>query len=61
MIYDISPRITLRHDMSILKGLALKDVPEGTYELIALPLTLVGFDASPGRAILRSDAEEAPL
>lgn len=43
----------LGHDMSILEGLVLKDVPEGTYELIALPLPLVGFDASPVRAILR--------
>jgi arylformamidase len=43
----------LRHDMSILEGLLLKHVPEGIYELIALPLRLVGFDASPVRAILR--------
>ncbi len=43
----------LRHDMAILEGLVLKDVPEGSYELIALPLPLVGFDASPVRAILR--------
>jgi arylformamidase len=46
----------LRRNMSILEGLVLKDVPEGIYELIALPLPLVGFDASPVRAILRSDA-----
>jgi arylformamidase len=44
----------LRCDMAILEGLVLKDVPEGTYELIALPLPLVGFDASPVRAVLRS-------
>jgi len=44
----------LRHDMAILEGLVLKDVPEGMYELIALPLPLVGFDASPVRAVLRS-------
>lgn len=43
----------LRHDMTILEGLVLKDVPEGDYELIALPLRLAGFDASPVRAILR--------
>jgi arylformamidase len=30
------------------------DVPEGIYELIALPLPLVGFDASPVRAVLRT-------
>jgi arylformamidase len=47
----------LRHDMSILEGLVLKDVPEGTYELIALPLPLVGFDASPVRAVLRTASD----
>ncbi|MEW4567309.1 cyclase family protein [Tautonia sp. JC769] len=40
--------------MTILEGLVLADVPEGRYELIALPLRLVGFDASPVRAILRT-------
>jgi arylformamidase len=44
----------LKHDMAILEGLVLARVPEGVYELIALPLPLVGFDASPVRAILRS-------
>jgi arylformamidase len=44
----------LHHDMAILECLALADVPEGLYELIALPLRLVGFDASPVRAILRT-------
>jgi arylformamidase len=41
------------HDVSILEGLVLESVPDGVYELIALPLRLVGFDASPVRAILR--------
>ncbi len=44
----------LANDMAILEGLVLRDVPEGMYELIALPLRLVGFDASPVRAILRN-------
>lgn len=43
----------LRHDVTILEGLVLDGVPEGDYELIALPLKLVGFDASPVRAVLR--------
>lgn len=43
-----------RHDIAILEGLVLQDVPAGVYELIALPLRLVGFDASPVRAVLRS-------
>jgi arylformamidase len=44
----------LRRDMAILEGLMLNGVPEGTYELIALPLRLTGFDASPVRAVLRT-------
>lgn len=44
----------LQHNMAILEGLRLETVPPGLYELIALPLKLVGFDASPVRAILRS-------
>jgi kynurenine 3-monooxygenase len=44
----------LKHDMAILEGLALGDVPPGEYELIAPPLKLGGFDASPVRAVLRS-------
>ena len=42
------------HDIAILEGLVLHEVPEGIYELIALPLALSGFDASPVRAILRT-------
>ncbi|RMF70646.1 MAG: kynurenine formamidase [Acidobacteria bacterium] len=44
----------LAHGMAVLEGLVLDGVPEGRYELIALPLRLVGFDASPVRAVLRS-------
>jgi arylformamidase len=47
-------RAFLHCDMAILEGLVLTDVPEGIYELIALPLRLVGFDASPVRAVLRT-------
>jgi arylformamidase len=49
-----SHRAFLRCDMAILEGLVLKDVPDGLYELIALPLRLVGFDASPVRAVLQT-------
>lgn len=44
----------LQYDMAILEGLVLRDVPAGEYELIALPLRLAGFDASPVRAVLRA-------
>jgi arylformamidase len=47
-----SHQMFLRCDMAILEGLVLKDVPSGMYQLVALPLKLVGFDASPVRAIL---------
>ncbi len=43
----------LANDMAIIEGLVLTDVPAGVYELIALPLNLPGFDASPVRAVLR--------
>jgi arylformamidase len=49
----------LKYGLAILEGLLLKDVPEGVYELIALPLKLVDFDASPVRAILRTLASNS--
>lgn len=42
-----------KNNMAVLEGLVLKDVPDGFYELVALPLKLKGCDASPVRAILR--------
>ena len=43
----------LHHGLRVLENLVLDDVPEGDYELIALPLKLVHADASPVRAVLR--------
>lgn len=40
-------------DLRILENLVLDEVPEGDYELIALPLKLTEADASPVRAVLR--------
>ncbi len=54
-------RAFLDHDVSILEGLVLTGVPAGRYELIALPLRLVGFDASPVRAVLRTLGPDAPV
>ena len=48
-----SHQSALRRDLAILEGLVLEGVEEGMYELIALPLKLEGFDASPVRAVLR--------
>ena len=43
----------LRLNLHVLENLVLDDVPEGDYELIALPLKLTTADASPVRAVLR--------
>lgn len=41
-----------RRSAVILEELDLSEVPDGHYELIALPLRLVGMDAAPVRAVL---------
>lgn len=51
-------KAVLAADMRVLEGLVLDDVPQGRYELIALPLPIVGGDASPVRAILRELAND---
>lgn len=42
----------LGNGIIILEGLRLADVPEGNYQLIALPVKLVGVEAAPTRAVL---------
>jgi len=49
-----SHKMLSRYDMANLERIVLTGVPDGIYELIALPLKLMGFDASPVRAILRT-------
>ena len=45
----------IRHrGLRVLENLVLDAVPEGDYELIALPLKLTTADASPVRAVLRA-------
>ncbi len=48
-----SHQVIRRLGLRVLENLVLDDVPEGDYELIALPLKLTQADASPVRAILR--------
>ncbi len=43
-----------RNGIAILEGLDLSQPPDGLYELVALPLRLVGGDGSPVRAALRA-------
>ena len=48
-----SHQVLRRRGLRVLENLLLDEVPEGDYELIALPLKLVTADASPVRAVLR--------
>ena len=49
-----SHQVIRRRGLRVLENLVLDEVPEGDYELIALPLKLMTADASPVRAVLRS-------
>jgi len=48
-----SHQVLRRRDLRVLENLVLDGVPEGDYELIALPLKLTTACASPVRAVLR--------
>ena len=48
-----SHQVVRRLGLRVLENLVLDGVPEGDYELIALPLKLMTADASPVRAVLR--------
>lgn len=52
-----SHHMLLEMEMRNLEGLDLSEVEEGDYELIALPLRLMGVDSSPVRAILRTQGK----
>ncbi len=43
-----------RNQIAILEGLLFNNIPDGEYELVALPLKIEGGDGSPVRAILRT-------
>jgi arylformamidase len=46
-------RILLQAGIWIIEGLILKDVKPGDYELVCLPLKIIGGDGAPARAVLR--------
>jgi arylformamidase len=48
-----SHQVIRRRNLRVLENLLLDGVPEGDYELIAMPLKLMTADASPVRAVLR--------
>lgn len=47
-----SHRVLLKRNIRVLEGLWLKEVPQGLYNLLALPLPIKDGDASPVRALL---------
>lgn len=47
--------ILLEHDILVVEGLRLKEVPEGEYTSIIAPLPIVGGDGSPARVLLIKD------
>ncbi len=46
----------LRYDVIIVENLCLDGVPDGDYELIALPIRIADCDAAPARVLLREIA-----
>lgn len=50
---DQCHRILLEAGIVIVENLQLDGVPPGRYELLCLPLLLVGMDGSPARVLLR--------
>lgn len=50
---DETHRILLTAGIWIIEGLMLENVAPGDYELLCLPLKIVGSDGAPARAVLR--------
>ncbi len=51
---NVTHEILLGAGVVILEGVNLNDVAQGVYELICLPLNVIGAEGAPVRAILRS-------
>ena len=50
-------RILLNAGVVVLEGLNLNCVPPGRYELLCLPLNIVGAEGAPARAVLRATGQ----
>lgn len=55
---DQTHKILLEADVVILEGIDLRNVEEGWYSLVCLPLRLIGLEGAPARAILISEPED---
>jgi len=47
--------LLMENDIVILEGIRLADVAPGTYQLVCLPMHLLGTDGAPARAVLLQD------
>jgi arylformamidase len=52
-------RILLGAGIWVIEGLNLRDIEPGSYDLVCLPLKMVGSDGAPSRCVLRR--RQAPL
>lgn len=50
-------RTLFAHNIVIIEGLRLKDVPQGEYFLVAAPIKLIGTEAAPARVFLMEKVE----
>ena len=53
-------QVLLRAGGWVIEGLDLSAVGPGEYEMICLPLRLVGADGAPARAVVRPVTGDAP-
>lgn len=53
----ITHQILLKAGVIIVEGLNLIDVKQGTYQLICLPINLVGVEGAPARAVLLTQSK----
>ena len=48
----LTHNLLFKHEISIIEGLRLQNIEQGTYFLCCLPLYMIGLDAAPARAVL---------
>lgn len=53
----LTHQVLMNHDVLIVEGLRLKEVPEGKYMAVIAPLLIVGGDGSPARVLLIENEE----
>jgi arylformamidase len=51
-------RALLEAGIVVVEGLDLREVPAGTYQLLCLPLPVIGGDGAPARVVLMAEGED---